>query len=102
MEESVASHQIDLGLFAVEVLEQSRFGNLSTDAKKVVNFLDSLKGFLPEVHSDRALQLLEANVHQTLDSVRLVKLERVILFLVLLGLHQVVTKLHTRVKREGV
>ena len=86
MEQPIAGHQVHFSLLAVEVLQQSWFGYLATYAQKVVNLFNSFEGLLPEVHLDGALQLLKPNVHQILHSLWLIKLERMVLFLVLLGL----------------
>ena len=55
---------------------------------------------LPEVYIDGGLQLLEADVHQVLDGVRIVKTERVTLGLVLLSLLQMVLQLHRQEEEE--
>lgn len=75
MEQPIASHQVDFGLLAVEIFQQSWFRYLSADTQKIVDLLDSFESLLPEIHLDGVLQLLKTDVHQALNCLRLIKLQ---------------------------
>ena len=46
VEEAVAGHPVHLGLFGVEVVQESGLRGLATDAQEVVDLLDCLEGLL--------------------------------------------------------